>query len=156
MLALDPSVGENRHTETFQSPSGTFSVNPEKMCLASAIGTSETLHRRYPAVALKEIGQTAFCDAVALVLVSGHVTAHHRQKINVPALLLFVREMPRYPLVETVHRTAHVAVCPGLQTDAAEGTDLRFDLMIETEEEDIGPFLIISSFCPRPRPLSES
>ena len=57
--------------------------------------------------------------------------------------------VPRYPLIETVVRAPHITVCPGLQNDAAEGTDLRFDRMIETEEEDVCPlsdhFFLLSS-----------
>ena len=95
------------------------------------------------------IGQTAFRDVGALMLISRHVPAYGSQKINVPAFVLFMREMPRYPLIETVHGAAYIAICPGLKIDAAEGSDLRPDRLVETEEEDVRPlsdhFFLLSS-----------
>ena len=85
-------------------------IHTEKMGAAPAVGASETVHLRDPAEGLHPLRQFALRDRVGIGDPRLGGVSDGGQIVDVPLQFLVMCQMSLETLVETGHRTAHVAV----------------------------------------------
>ena len=113
------------------------------------VRTPESFHGARSSVLLHNADERTFRHSRLYGLIRLDPAAFFCQMINVPVCLLVLREMSAYPLVETIHRAAHITICPPFQIDHTQSSHF-YPNVGEVEYQDI------RSFTDHPHPFSSS